>query len=494
MTTAALLAHSGHDVTVLEGQVYPGGCAGTFYHQGYRFDAGATVVGGFQANGPHALIAHRLGIEWPVVRHDPAWVVHLPDCEIALMADNADVIHHFPQTESFWREQSALADLGWSLTAQGLSWPPTSTAEWTHLLRVGLSNLPRDLRLTPYALVSVAQWLKWRGLSKDAAFTRFIDAQLLISAQTTSQSANAAYSATALDLARQGVFHVKGGIGGIATALVDKITEFGGRVLYHQHVEHIDVQDGRAVAVETRHNCRSEVLPCDFLIANLTPWSLDNLLADKSPASLRREVQTLRFGWGAFALHLGLRADALPANFPDHHQIITSLYGTLGETRSIFISLSPLWDTTRAPEGHRAATVTTHTNVQQWWDLADEAAYEARKVEYTDAILSNIERVIPGFRAGITLTLPGTPITYQFYTGRYRGMVGGFPQTSLLRARSPLTGIANVRLVGDSIFPGQSTAGVTLGAMRVAADVERRFASPTQKRSRSRNTQEAIHS
>jgi phytoene dehydrogenase-like protein len=31
-----------------------------------------------------------------------------------------------------------------------------------------------------------------------------------------------------------------------------------------------------------------------------------------------------------------------------------------------------------------------------------------------------------------------------------------------------------VWLVGDSIFPGQSTAGVTLGAMRVAAEVVRR--------------------
>ncbi|MEP7293841.1 MAG: hypothetical protein ABI835_18785, partial [Chloroflexota bacterium] len=172
-------------------------------------------------------------------------------------------------------------------------------------------------------------------------------------------------------------------------------------------------------------------------------------------------------------LNLGLRADVLPDGFPDHHQIIAEMQGALGETRSIFISISPEWDQSRAPAGQRALTVTTHTAVQQWWDLRDEAAYEARKAEYTEAILGNIERVIPGFRAGITLTMPGTPVTYQFYTGRHLGMVGGFPQTSLFKARSPLTGIANARLVGDSIFPGQSTAGVTLGALRVVADVER---------------------
>src|SRR4051794_12907025 len=47
LTAAALLAHDGFDVTVLEAHVYPGGCAGTFFHKGYRFDAGATLAGGF---------------------------------------------------------------------------------------------------------------------------------------------------------------------------------------------------------------------------------------------------------------------------------------------------------------------------------------------------------------------------------------------------------------------------------------------------------------
>ena len=49
LTTAALLARAGLDVTVLEAHVYAGGCAATFYHQGYRFDAGATLPAGFYA-------------------------------------------------------------------------------------------------------------------------------------------------------------------------------------------------------------------------------------------------------------------------------------------------------------------------------------------------------------------------------------------------------------------------------------------------------------
>ena len=57
LTTAAILARAGLAVTVLEAHVYPGGCAGTFYHQGYHFDAGATLAGGFYPGGFRQLSA-----------------------------------------------------------------------------------------------------------------------------------------------------------------------------------------------------------------------------------------------------------------------------------------------------------------------------------------------------------------------------------------------------------------------------------------------------
>jgi phytoene dehydrogenase-like protein len=79
--------------------------------------------------------------------------------------------------------------------------------------------------------------------------------------------------------------------------------------------------------------------------------------------------------------------------------------------------------------------------------------------------------------------MAGTPVTFESFTHRPQGMVGGFPQTSLWNARGPRTGIANLWLVGDSIFPGQSTAGVTLGGMRVAADVLQTVGYPSIFRS-----------
>jgi C-3',4' desaturase CrtD len=478
LTTAALLAQAGYRVTVFEAQTYPGGSASTFTHKGYRFDSGATVAGGFQLDGPHELVGRQLGIDWPVHQHDPAWVVHLPDCSVQMCQDNEDVLAAFPESERFWRQQSKVADLAWKMAAQGLPWPPQDVAELGQLIKVGLSHFPADLRIAPYALQTVGQWLRRLDLHEDAAFVRFLDASLLISAQTTTQHANALYGATALDLTRQGVYHVEGGIGTLAETLADKVKALGGDVQYRMVVTRIAIKNGRVTGIYAKKGRRTQqetFYPADFVIANTTPWSLDDLLHEDSTKPLQRETKNRQATYGAFVLHVGVRNDALPPNIADHHQIVRSLHGPMGEGETLFMSMSPEWDTSRAPQDMRAVTISTHTDVNRWWDLLDRDpdAYKTAKADFADHILDTINNVLPGFKEGAELVLPGTPVTYAYYTLRHRGIVGGFPQVSLFKARGPRTGIPNLRLVGDSIFPGQSTAGVTLGAMRVAADVQR---------------------
>ncbi|MFZ1401666.1 MAG: FAD-dependent oxidoreductase, partial [Anaerolineae bacterium] len=77
LTAAAWLTRAGADVTVLEAHVYPGGCAGTFFHQGYRFDAGATLAAGFDPEGGMTRLGQALNITWPVEPAREAMRVHL---------------------------------------------------------------------------------------------------------------------------------------------------------------------------------------------------------------------------------------------------------------------------------------------------------------------------------------------------------------------------------------------------------------------------------
>jgi phytoene dehydrogenase-like protein len=133
------------------------------------------------------------------------------------------------------------------------------------------------------------------------------------------------------------------------------------------------------------------------------------------------------------------------------------------------MSLSPEWDQDRAPHGKRALTISTHTQLPPWWHLFynDLEAYENRKLDYTERLLQAGERVFNNLRAAAELILPGTPITFQRFTRRAWGWVGGFPQTSLFRAwGSRLT--QGMWIVGDSIFPGQSVLAIMMGGLRVS--------------------------
>ncbi|MCX8024915.1 MAG: NAD(P)/FAD-dependent oxidoreductase [Thermanaerothrix sp.] len=467
LTAAALLLKAGWRVIVLEAQTYPGGCAGTFFHRGYRFDAGATLAGGFDLEGPHTRLAEILGLTWPVEAVDPAWVVHLDGQQIyqwtARETWREERARHFPEGEPFWRTQERLAEVAWTISQRHFPWPPLDLSDGIALARVAT---PAVVRVAPLAFKSVTYLFPRSASSRLRVFT---DAQLLISAQTTARLANALYGSAALDLPRRGVRYVRGGMGELAKTLVTWIRAHGGEVHYRHPVEQVVVRQGRAVAAVTKAGA---IFEADLILANMTPWSLSRLLYGTLPAQLRHEVRRRPPTWGAFTLYVGVRAEALPPTAPTHHQVIRDPTAPLGEGNSVFISVSPAEDPTRAPAGMRAITLSTHTAVVPWWHL-DPEAYLRRRELYTQHLLEALEVVFPGIKAAIDLCLPGTPRTFAFYTRRWQGMVGGFPQTSLWQMRGPQTGVPNLWLVGDSVFPGQSTAGVILGAVRVAAHVLR---------------------
>jgi C-3',4' desaturase CrtD len=471
-TVAALLAKAGHEVTVLEAHIYAGGCAGTFYHQKYRFDAGATLAGGFHEGGPHDVVGKMLGISWNVHSAEPAWQVHLPDHTITrygnVQAWHEELARHFSNKQlSFFRELEHVSDAVWAFAMRRPAFPMATLAD---VFQTAKALRVDTLRTLPHLFDTVGTWARSRGVNNQLAST-FLDAQLLISAQTTAAHANALFGSVAYDLPRKGVNHVVGGIGSIATRLIEAVRHNGGVVYFRHEVTHLEVHNNRVRAVHTKNGARFE---CDLCIANLTPWDLSRILGNNAPQSFRNEIRELSSMWGAFTLYLGVvddvTIDAKKAIY--HHQVIGSYDEPMGEGNTVFISSSLPGDTSRAPNGCRAITISTHTRPADWWNLRDKpdgkAEYDERVANYSEKLLCLAERAVPDIRKRIRLQLPGTPITFNFYTRRHLGGVGGFPFTSLLKTRGPQTGINNALLVGDSIFPGQSTAGVTVGALRVA--------------------------
>ena len=133
-------------------------------------------------------------------------------------------------------------------------------------------------------------------------------------------------------------------------------------------------------------------------------------------------------------VYTGIDSSAVKGLEGLHHQLVKKQ--PLGNGNSVFLSISPEWDKTRAPENRRAITLSTHTSMKFWWNLfqEDKKTYEIEKERMAKKMLKVTETIIPGIREASDLILTGTPITFQRFTKRLHGWVGGFPQTNLFRS------------------------------------------------------------
>jgi phytoene dehydrogenase-like protein len=170
-------------------------------------------------------------------------------------------------------------------------------------------------------------------------------------------------------------------------------------------------------------------------------------------------------------VYVGLPRDVVPVECGLHHQIVADPRAPLGEGNSVFLSFSAAGEGQRARGGGRAVTLSTHTDVAGWERAYADGSYAQRKAAYALRLRAALDALVPGAWERADVIDCATPHTFAAYTGRARGLVGGFPQTRAhanLRAPSHHSGIAGLTLCGDSVFPGQSTVGASLSGAAAA--------------------------
>jgi phytoene dehydrogenase-like protein len=172
--------------------------------------------------------------------------------------------------------------------------------------------------------------------------------------------------------------------------------------------------------------------------------------------------------WGSFTINFGAKVKQDPETL--YYQIHTDDKIPNCAAGSFYVSFSEKDDRERAPEGWRSITISTHTEAEDWENLSEEE-YRKKKEETEASILKRFDEVFEeNFYMEKKYLLSGTPQTYEFYTRREKGFVGGIPHSvkkPLITMPPNETPFPGLYMVGDTVFPGQGTPAVVLGALNV---------------------------
>ncbi|MCL1471959.1 C-3',4' desaturase CrtD [Argonema antarcticum] len=491
LTAAALLAHRGYQVLVLEQALVPGGCASTFKRQGFTFDVGATQVAGLEPGGIHHRIFSELEIEIPAATPcDPACAVFLPgETEpINVWRDQeqwqAERQRQFPGSDRFWQLLTNLFRYSWAFQSRDPVLPPRNLWDLWQLTK---AVRPDTILTLPYTFLTVGDALRIYGLGDDRRLRTFLDLQLKLYSQVDAEETALLYAATALGVSQepQGLYHLVGSMQVLSDRLVEALERDGGKLLLRHSVDRICVENGKATGVRIRDRKTGDIWTesADTVVANVTAQNLVHLLSGEInepqrsrniPQGYRRRVDKLPPASGAFVVYLGVDESAIPPGCPPHLQFLYDREGPIGENNSLFVSVSHPGDG-RAPDGKATITASSFTDVRQWWNCAN---YDDLKDKYTEEAIARLSQYFHLTPETILHVEAATPRTFAHFTARDRGIVGGIGQR--VSTFGPFgfanrTPIKHLCLVGDSTHPGEGTAGVSYSALTVVRQLEADF-------------------
>ena len=470
LTAAALLAHEGLGVTLLEAHHQLGGCAGTFRRGPFTFDVGATQVAGLEPGGSHARLFQHLDIQPPEAEQlDPGCVVDLNDgsTPVHLWHDpqrwRQERNQQFPGSERFWQLCSWIHRQNWQFAAADPVLPIRTSWDFGRTLA---ALTPGNLACAPLSLLTVSDLLTLSGCAGDRRLRRFLDLQLRLYSQQPSDRTAALYGATVLQMCQAplGLWHLHGSMQSLSDQLATALERDGGRVFLRHRalkLERDGDQSGWSVTVEAPGKAQ-RCLQASEIICSLPPQCLPGLIPDREqmPDTYRKHLNSLKAPSGAIVFYGAVGRHHLPDECPGHLQRDGHSPG------SLFLSISHDGDG-RAPAGQATVIASVFTSPEGWHDM-DEKAYQKRKRELRDSIRQDVNAALKLPDDAWLHQELATPRGFAHWTGRPDGVVGGLGQSPDrfgpfgLASRPP---IPKLWLCGDSIHPGEGTAGVSLSAL-----------------------------
>ncbi len=475
LTSAAILSKLGLQVTLIESHTQSGGCAGTFKRKNYIFDVGATQVAGLEKGGIHSKIFDFLEIDLPEATIlDPACLVDLNDGskQIPVWYEKnkwiAEREMQFPGSKKFWQLSSLIHKSNWQFATKN---PVLPFKNYWDLIQLLKALVPSNL-LTGFLLkATVFDLLRICGLSKNKRLIKFLNLQLKLYSQEDVYNTAALYGSTVLQMCQEphGLWHLEKSMQSLSDALENSLNQTGAKIIFGQKVESIMFDNYKNCwKVFAKSKSKSFDHYANDLVYTAPPQSLLEHLNESlnRVQSYKNRLTNLPEPSGALVFYSALKKEHIKTISSYHYQFAAHELG------SIFVSISREGDG-RAPRGEITLIASMFTKTKDWFNLEKNIYLEKKKM-YLRKISSELESKFDIDSDNWLHKELATPVGFQKWTNRPNGIVGGLGQNPGifglfgLSSRTPFQGLW---LCGDSIYPGEGTAGVSQSALMVARQI-----------------------
>lgn len=260
-----------------------------------------------------------------------------------------------------------------------------------------------------------------------------------------------------------------------AQKIADRYLELGGEIHYESQVEKILVENDRASGIRLYDN--------ENYFANRIISACDGhntLFGLLDPQYVPREIQGYYDGHlpthSQLQISLGVDRDLSSEPHWTTHLLDKPVI-IAGEDRYEIGVEHYCFDPSLAPPGKSVLTIMMTTNYDYWQRIYGRSIYDSEELQESKILIDLLDQFYPGIKNDIEFVDVATPLTYERYTGNWKGSSCGWLLTkqtlplSIKGLPKTLPKLRNFYSIGQWVEPGGSVPVVAMSGRNIIQQI-----------------------